>query len=137
MDIMVTGLANDQGFASSFEHHVRPARPFFPHLFEICEFASLMHDTVVISAFTQLASARDESPYHLLLLITVQSRNFLNEDRFFAVPQRDSTELRDQRFLSIRTFQTSLEAFSWAVWGLGDGPVPLDHLRDGAVIFGR
>ena len=96
-----------------------------------------MHDTVFISDFTQLASARYESPYHLLLLITDQGRNILNEDSFFAVPQRDATELRDQRFLSIRAFQTSLEAFSWAVWGLGDGSIPLDHLRDGAVIFGR
>ncbi len=51
--------------------------------------------------------------------------------------QRDTTELCDQRFLSIRAFQTCLEAFPWTLWGLGDGSIPLDHLRDGAVIFGR
>ena len=96
-----------------------------------------MYDTVFISDFTQLTSSRYESSYHLLLLITDQGRNFLNQDRFFAVPQRDSTKLRDQRFLSIRAFQASLEAFPWAVWSLGDGPIALDHLRDGTVIFGR
>src|SRR2546428_14046427 len=96
-----------------------------------------MHDTVFISDFTQLASARYESPYHLLLLITDQGRNILNEDSFFAVPQRDATELRDRRVLSIRAFQTCLEEFSWAVWGWGDGSIPLDHLGDGAGVFGR
>src|SRR5436305_1020112 len=50
--------------------------------------------------------------------------------------QRDTTELCDQRFLSIRAFQTGLEAFAWTRWGLGDGSIPLDHLRDGAVILG-
>jgi len=70
MDIVVTGLANDQGFASSFEHDVRPARPLLPHFLSICSFPSLMHDTVFISDFTQLTSSRYESSYHLLLLIT-------------------------------------------------------------------
>lgn len=96
-----------------------------------------MHNTVLISHFTQLTSSRDESPYHLLLLITGQSRNSLNQDGFFPMYQRDTTELRDQRFLAIRAFQACLEAFPWTLWGLGDGSVPLDHLRDGTMIFGR
>jgi len=96
-----------------------------------------MHDTVFISDFTQLTSSRYESPHHLLLLITGQSRNSIDQDGFFLMYQRDTTELRDQRFLSIRAFQTCLEAFPWTLWGLGDGSIPLDHLRDGAVIFGR
>jgi hypothetical protein len=71
------------------------------------------------------------------LLITDQGRNSIDQDSFFAVYQRNSTELRDQRLLSIRAFQASLEAFPWTVWGLGNGSIPLDHLGDGTVIFGR
>ena len=115
---------------------MRPARPFIPHFLEICDFTGLMHDTVFISDFTQLASSRYESSYHLLLLIADQSRNSIDQDSFFVVYQRDSTELRDQRLLSIRAFQACLEAFPWTVWGLSDGSIPLDHLGDGTVIFG-
>jgi hypothetical protein len=69
-----------------------------------------MHDTVLISAFAPLTSSCDESSSHLLVLRTSQSRNALNQDGFFPMSQRETAEVRDQRFLSIRAFQTCLEA---------------------------
>jgi hypothetical protein len=108
-----------------------------PPLLSICSLTSLMHDTVLISAFTPLTSSCSESSSHLLVLRTGESRNALNQDGFFPMSQRETTEWRDQRFLSIRAFQTCLEACPWTLWGVGDGSIPRDHRHDGTVICGR
>jgi hypothetical protein len=58
MDIVVTGLANDQGFASSFEHEMCPTRPLWSHLLKIGEMSDLMDNTVLFSDLTQVTFAR-------------------------------------------------------------------------------
>jgi hypothetical protein len=58
VDIVVTGLTNDQGFASSFEHEMRPTRPLWPHLLKIGEMSDLMDNAVLFSDLTQITFAR-------------------------------------------------------------------------------
>ncbi len=100
MNGVVAGLANDEGFASSFQHDLCPVWSPFSHVFQVCQFADMVNDTVLTFDRTQFAGARYESSYHLLLFIANGDGESINQDSLLPVFERNTAESGNQRFLS-------------------------------------
>ena len=64
MDSIMTGLANDQRFASVLEHDMCPRRPIFSHINKVSQFADLVNHTLFIFDLAEFTGARYESSYH-------------------------------------------------------------------------
>src|ERR1700676_2719273 len=99
MNDVMAGLANDECFASSFQHDLRPVGAPSPHTFQVCKFADKVNHTVFIFDCTQFAFARYESSYHLLLFIANGDWESINQDSLFLVFKRDPAKGGNQGFL--------------------------------------
>ena len=131
----MTGLANDQGFASPLEHDLRPVRSIFSHLCKLGKSAYLVNHTVVIFDFTEFAPACYESSYYLLLLIVDWSGILIDKDGVLVSYQGYAAKPGHQRLLATTSNQRCLKALSRAVWRLDDGLEASCHSLGGAAIL--
>jgi len=132
----MAGLANDQGFASVLEHDVGPVWAIFSHLYQVSKFADLVNDAVFIFDVAEFTGPCYESSYHLPSLIAGLDGNVIDQNSLFVSHQGDTSELSDQRFLAMASFQGGLEARSLTVRCLDNGSETFGHRSGGAVIFG-
>ncbi len=132
----MTGLANDQGFASFLEHDLRPVRSIFSHLCQCGQSAYLVNHTVFIFDGTQFALAGYESLYHLLSLLGQWSGILVEEDGLWGSYQSNPPKAGHQRFLAGASSQRCLKTLSGAVWRLHGALEAFSHGSGGAAVFG-
>src|SRR5947209_1899724 len=137
MNGVMAGLANDECFASSFQHDVCPVWSSFSHAFQVCKFADVVNNTVLIFDQTQFAFARYESPYHLLLFIANGNGESINQNGLFLVFERDTSEGGNQGFLPAFALFGDLEASSNAIRSLNERMIAMNHCLLTLAIFGR
>jgi hypothetical protein len=136
MNEIMAGLANDERFASSFQHDLRPMRSFVSHAFQVSKFAHVMNNSVLTFDETKFALTRYESSYHLLLLIANGGRESINQNGLFPVDERDTSECSNQGFLSTFALFDDLQARSGAVRSLNVGTIAMDHCLLALPVFG-
>ena len=103
----MTRGANHQRFASSLSHFLDPSRFLFPSfLFEIGELANMMHFYVCVRS-TEFARIRKQPFDEFIRFMSSLLREVwieIGEDCPFLPSQRDASELRYQRLLSVGSF---------------------------------
>jgi hypothetical protein len=132
----MTGLANDQRFASVLKHNLRPMRPIFSHCYKFGKFTYLVNHAVFIFDLAEFTRACCESSYHLPSLIAGLDGNVIDQDGFSVSHQRNTPEPGHQRFLATASLQRRLEARSLTVRCLNSGSQAFDHSSGGAAICG-
>ena len=99
MNGVVAGLANDECFASSFQHDLCPVWSSFSHAFQVCQFADMVNGSVLTFDHTKFAFARYEASYPLLLFIANGGWKSINPNGLFLVGERDTPKGGNQGFL--------------------------------------
>ena len=131
----MTGLANDEGFASFLEHDLRPRWSIFSHLCKFGKSAYLVDYALFIFDGTEFTGACYESSHHPPSLIASHGGYSINHYGFFISHQRNSAKPSNERFLATTSKQLCLKALSRAVRRLDDGLEAPCHSLGGAAIF--
>lgn len=92
MNRQVARLADDERFASSFEHDLCPARSPFFRAFHVSEFAAMVNDAVPPFDRTTFASARSESSYDLLPFLAKERGELIHQERSLLRGERGAPE---------------------------------------------
>ncbi len=100
MNAVVAGLANDECLASSLQQDLCPVWSPFCHVFQVCQFADLVNDTVLTVDRTKFACARSQSSYHLLLFRVNGDGESINQESLVPVFERNTAESGKQRLLA-------------------------------------
>lgn len=96
----MTGLANDEGFASFLEHDLRPRWSIFTHLCKLGKSAYLVDYALFIFDGTEFTGACYESSHHPPSLIASHGGYSINHYGFFISHQRNSAKPSNERFLA-------------------------------------
>src|SRR6266508_6019578 len=136
MDVVMAGLADHEGFASSSSHDLHPAGLVrLAGTDEVGECADVMNlngSRVVADLAPALAEPGDElaSPR-----VGCPAGHAVGEDRVVLSPQWDAAEPCDQGWLGLAAVHTGLEAPAWPVRCAGGGPVSSGHLGHRRVVL--
>ena len=134
---MMTGLAHDECFPSSFEHDLCPERSLLSYAFQIHEFSYLMNHTRFIFHLAEFAFSPHEPSYHLLLLISGGRWDGIHQYRVFVVFERNSSKRGNQRLSPFLSWNGDLKAGAHAVRCFDSGFEAFKDRCASGLIFGR
>ena len=127
--------ANDKRLTPSCSHLFYPCWLFrLSLLVKVCQFADMV-DRTLTRLPTNLTSICKQSWEKFIALYFEVNRFFIDQNRRFLAPQRDTTELCDQRFPITIPLDSNLEAFSWTVGCFNCGLVSCGHFRYGRFVL--